>query len=66
MPRPLWTGEYNDASLRLAIDKTAAAGFDLIEIPLMDTDKADAIAIRKLLDDAGLGLTASLGTKEAR
>jgi hypothetical protein len=31
-------------------------------IPLMETDKADAV--RRMLDDAGLGATASLGTKE--
>jgi D-psicose/D-tagatose/L-ribulose 3-epimerase len=62
---PLWTGEYNDAGLRPAIDKTAEAGFDPIEITLMDPDKADAIAVRKMLDDAGLGLTASPGAKEA-
>lgn len=59
-----WTGEFDDAGLRLAIDKTAEAGFDLIEVPLMDPDKADGAAVRKMLDDAGLGVTASLGLTE--
>jgi hypothetical protein len=58
----VWTGTFDDAGLRLAIDKTAEAGFDLIEIPLMDPDKADATAVKRVLNAAGLGVTASLGT----
>jgi D-psicose/D-tagatose/L-ribulose 3-epimerase len=57
----VWTGTFDDAGLRLAIDKTAEAGFDLIEIPLMDPDKADATAVKRMLNAAGLGVTASLG-----
>ena len=60
----VWTGEFDDAGLRLAIDKTSAAGFDLIEIPLMDPDKADPVAVRQMLDGAGLAATASLGLSE--
>ncbi|MQA63497.1 MAG: hypothetical protein GEU86_18885 [Actinophytocola sp.] len=54
----VWTGQFDDAGLRLAVDKTAEAGFDLIEIPLMDPDKADGTAVRKMLDDTGLNVTA--------
>jgi D-psicose/D-tagatose/L-ribulose 3-epimerase len=60
----VWTGNFDDAGLQLAVDKTAAAGFDLIEIPLMDPDKADASAVRRMLDGAGLAATASLGLSE--
>jgi D-psicose/D-tagatose/L-ribulose 3-epimerase len=60
----VWTGDFDDAGLSLAIDKTAEAGFDLIEIPLMDPDKADAAAVRRMLDRAGLAVTASLGLSE--
>ena len=60
----VWTGEFDDAGLKHAIDKTSAAGFDLIEIPLMDPDKADPAAVRKMLDSAGLATTASLGLSE--
>ena len=60
----VWTGEFDDAGLKLAIDKTRAAGFDLIEIPLMDPDKADPAAVRRVLDSAGLATTASLGLSE--
>ena len=56
----VWTGEFDDAGLRLAIGKTTAAGFDLLEIPLMDPDKADPSAVRSMLGSAGLAATASL------
>jgi len=60
----VWTGEFDDVGVALAIDKTAAAGFDLIEIPLMDPDKADPTAVRRMLEEAGLAVTASLGLSE--
>jgi D-psicose/D-tagatose/L-ribulose 3-epimerase len=60
----VWTGDFDDAGLQLAVERTAAAGFDLIEIPLMDPDKADATAVRRMLDGAGLAATASLGLSE--
>lgn len=60
----VWTGEFDDAGLRLAIEQTAAAGFDLIEIPLMDPDKADPAAVGRAASAAGLSLTASLGLAE--
>lgn len=60
----VWTGNFDDAGLQLAIERTAAAGFDLIEIPLMDPDRADSSAVRQMLDGAGLAATASLGLSE--
>ena len=65
MPRLGVDGKFDDAGLKLAIDRTSAAGFDLIEIPLMDPDKADPAAARRTLGDAGLATTASLGLSEA-
>jgi D-psicose/D-tagatose/L-ribulose 3-epimerase len=60
----VWTGNFDDAGLQLAIDKTAQAGFDLVEIPLMDPDKADPAVVRRMLDGAALAATASLGLSE--
>ena len=60
----VWTGNFDTAGLRLAIEKTAWAGFDLIEIPLIDPDSADPVAIRRMLDKSGLAATASLGLSE--
>lgn len=61
----VWTGEFDRAGLQLAIDKTAAAGFDLIEIPLMDPDKVDPAEVGAMAKEAGLGITASLGLSPA-
>lgn len=60
----VWTGHFDNDGLRHAIDRTGAAGFDLIEIPLMDPGKADARAIRGMAAHAGLQVTASLGLSE--
>lgn len=61
----VWTGEFDRAGLQLAIDRTAAAGFDLIEVPLMDPDKVDPAEVGAMARKAGLGITASLGLSEA-
>jgi len=34
----VWTGSFDSVGLAKAIAGTASAGFDLIEIPLMDPD----------------------------
>lgn len=61
----VWTGEFDRSGLQLAIDKTAAAGFDLIEIPLMDPDKVDPAEVGAMAKKAGLAITASLGLSQA-
>jgi D-psicose/D-tagatose/L-ribulose 3-epimerase len=58
------TGNFDTAGLRLAIDKTAHAGFDLIEIPLTDPDQVDTTVVKRILDSSGLAATASLGLSE--
>jgi D-psicose/D-tagatose/L-ribulose 3-epimerase len=60
----VWTGSFDTEGMRHAIDRTAAAGFDLIEVPLMDPDLLDPVAVRRMLGGAGLGVTASLGLSE--
>lgn len=60
----VWTGQFDTAGVQLAIAKTAEAGFDLIEIPLMDPDQADLSAVRRALASSGLAVTASLGLSE--
>lgn len=32
----VWTGSYDAAGIREAVERTARVGFDLIESPLMD------------------------------
>lgn len=61
----VWTGEFDAAGIRLAVEKTAAAGFDLIEFPLMDPFAFDVEAAKKALAEHGLAVSASLGLSDA-
>lgn len=57
----VWTGRIDREGLANAITGTADAGFDLIEIPLMDPASLDIAYSRNLLNKHGLDVTASLG-----
>jgi D-psicose/D-tagatose/L-ribulose 3-epimerase len=60
----VWTGAFDVDGVRLAVSKTREAGFDLIEIPLMDPEGLDVETTRKVLDEYGLAATASLGLRD--
>ena len=57
----VFSGTFDDEGLRRAIEGTKRAGFDLIEIPLMDVDDFDAASAARMLRDNDLAVTASLG-----
>ncbi|MBH0130189.1 sugar phosphate isomerase/epimerase [Salinibacterium sp. NK8237] len=57
----VFTGTFDEAGLRTAIEGTTTAGFDLIEIPLMDPDGFDSQLAARMLKDNNLAVTASLG-----
>ena len=57
----VWVGGWSPAEAREAIASTAEAGYDLIEIPLLDPSSVDAKATRRLLDEHGIGAGCSLG-----
>jgi D-psicose/D-tagatose/L-ribulose 3-epimerase len=61
----VFTGTFDEAGLRRAIEGTKRAGFDLIEIPLMDPDGFDAALATRLLEDHELSITASLGLTDS-
>ncbi|WP_309066213.1 sugar phosphate isomerase/epimerase family protein [Microbacterium sp.] len=61
----VWTGRFDADGIGLAVDKTAAAGFDLIEFPLMDPFSFDTQAAVRALEASGLAVSASLGLSEA-
>lgn len=61
----VWVGGWSPREARSAIASTAAAGYDLIEIPLLDPSSVDATATRGLLDDYGIGAGCSLGLSDA-
>ncbi|WP_230102688.1 sugar phosphate isomerase/epimerase [Microbacterium sp. Bi121] len=57
----VFTGTFDEAGLRRSIEGTGKAGFDLIEIPLMDAEGFDSALAERMLRDNGLAVTASLG-----
>lgn len=57
----VWTGSWTAADARSACAATAAAGYDLIEVPLLDPAEVDAAMTREVLEATGLGATCSLG-----
>ena len=59
----VWTGTWTEADARHAISSSAAAGFDLIEIPVLDPGAIDTAMTRRLLDEYRLGVSCSLGLK---
>ena len=61
----VFTGTFDEAGLRRAIEGTKGAGFDLIEIPLMDAAGFDSDLAGRMLRDNDLAVTASLGLTPA-
>ncbi len=61
----VFTGVFDKTGLRKAISKAKTAGFDLIEIPLMDVANFDAVLAADLLQEYDLCGSASLGLTEA-
>lgn len=57
----VFTGTFDEAGLRRAVEGTRNAGFDLIEIPLMDAAGFDSALAGQMLRDNDLAVTASLG-----
>ena len=61
----VWTGTFDADGIRLAVEKTKEAGFDLIEFPLMDPFSFDVAAAKNALEEHDLAVSASLGLSEA-
>jgi D-psicose/D-tagatose/L-ribulose 3-epimerase len=61
----VWVGGWSPAEARQAIASTAEAGYDLIEIPLLDPSTVDARDTRGVLDAHGIAATCSLGLSPA-
>ena len=57
----VWTGGWSPEQARHAIASSAAAGYDLVEISLIDPDAFDAAMTADLLAEHGLAVSASLG-----
>ncbi|WP_341933267.1 sugar phosphate isomerase/epimerase [Microbacterium sp. LWO14-1.2] len=61
----VWTGRFDAEGIRLSVEKTKQAGFDLIEFPLMDPFAFDVDAAKSALAEHELAVSASLGLSEA-
>lgn len=61
----VFTGTFDEAGLTLAVESTKKAGFDLIEIPLMNPATFDRHLAARLLREHDLVATASLGLSES-
>ena len=59
-----WTTSWSNATLDL-IDHAKELGFDLIEIPLMELDKVDPVAIKQRLRAVDVGVVTSTACSEA-
>jgi D-psicose/D-tagatose/L-ribulose 3-epimerase len=57
----VWSGTWDEAGARHAISSAAAAGFDLIEVPILDPFGIDTEMTRRLLDEYGLQSACSMG-----
>ncbi len=57
----IWTPRWDRRGARRAATQTAAAGFDFVEIPLLDPTIVDIADTIRVLDDTGLSCTCSLG-----
>ncbi len=57
----VWSGSWDEPAARHAISSAAAAGFDLIEVPILDPYSIDTAMTRRLLDEYGMQGACSMG-----
>jgi len=57
----VFTGEFDTRGIASSVQRAQAAGFDLIEFPLMEPDTFDSEIARRSAEEEGLHITASLG-----
>jgi D-psicose/D-tagatose/L-ribulose 3-epimerase len=57
----VFTGEFDTRGIASSVQRARAAGFDLIEFPLMEPDTFDSETARRSAEEEGLHTTASLG-----
>ena len=57
----VFTGEFDARGITSSVQRARAAGFDLIEFPLMEPDSFDSATARRAAEAEGLHITVSLG-----
>ncbi|HEX6514809.1 MAG TPA: sugar phosphate isomerase/epimerase family protein [Nocardioidaceae bacterium] len=61
----VWVGGWSEPEARRAVASTAAAGFDLIELPALDPASIDPDLTARLLEEHRLSVAVSLGLDES-
>src|SRR5687768_6070466 len=61
----VWTGRMDAAAVRDAADRTLAAGYDILELPLLDPFAFDVDGVKRALADLPIRITGSLGLAPA-
>ncbi|MSO29246.1 MAG: sugar phosphate isomerase/epimerase, partial [Candidatus Planktophila sp.] len=61
----VWAGDWSEASARGAAASAKRAGYDYIEMLMIDPDSIDVAMTKDVLDEYGLFATASLGLSPA-
>jgi len=61
----VFTGGTSPDQVRQAVDHAASAGYDLLELALMDPESVDVGAARSAVEGAGIAVTGSLGLAPA-
>ena len=61
----VFTGGTSREQVRAAVDAAAAAGYDLLELALLDPGNVDVAAARDAVEGAGIAVTGSLGLAPA-
>ena len=57
----VWAGDWSEASARKAAASAKKAGYDYIEMLMIEPDKIDVAMTKEVLSEYGLSATASLG-----
>ena len=57
----VWAGDWSEASARKAAVSAKKAGYDYIEMLMIEPEKIDAVMTKEVLAEHGLSATASLG-----
>ena len=57
----VWIGSWTPETIRIAVAKTVAAGYDLIEVTATDVASIDADALASEIQRAGLSCSVSMG-----
>jgi D-psicose/D-tagatose/L-ribulose 3-epimerase len=57
----VWTADWSESAARVALEKSKRAGYDFVEIPLLDPTTVDAAMTKRLLAEYELDAGCSLG-----